>query len=182
MMFRNCRSPMLLRLACLILPLAMGPAAAADVLVFAAASLKPALDAILDTPKARGLGDVAVSYAASSQLARQIDHAAPAAIFISADTDWMDHLEQGGHVVSGTRSDLLHNALVLVAPEDSTVELAIGQGFDLVGALGADGRLAMGAPDQRAGRPLRQGCAGVARCLGSGRAPNCSCDACPRWH
>lgn len=126
--------------------LACGAAQAAEVLVFAAASLKPALDTILETPAARELGDITVSYAATSQLALQIDHAAPASIFISADPEWMDHVEQGGHLVSGTRSNLLGNALVLIAPQASTLKLAIGPGFDLEGALGPDGRLAMGEP------------------------------------
>lgn len=142
------RSVVLARLACLILPLVFATASAADdVLVFAAASLKPALDTILDTPAARAVGEVAVSYAATSQLARQIKHAAPASIFISADPDWMDQVEKDGHIIPGTRSNLLGNALVLIAPRASTLELAIAPGFDLAGALGKDARLAMGEPN-----------------------------------
>lgn len=139
--------PTLVRLVCLLLPLACGNAMAADVLVFAAASLKPALDTILETPAAGDLGEVAVSYAATSQLARQIDHGAPASLFVSADPEWMDHVEQGGHIVPGTRNNLLGNALVLIAPQASTIRLKIAPGFDLASALGADGRLAMGEPD-----------------------------------
>ena len=147
MTIRTGRSLILMRLACLLLPLSFGTAVAADVLVFAAASLKPALDTILETPAGRGLGEVAVSYAASSQLARQIDHAAPASIFISADPEWMDHVEKTGQIIPGTRSNLLGNALVLIAPQASTLELTIAPGFDLSGALGNRGRLAMGEPD-----------------------------------
>lgn len=146
----------LFRLACLVLTLAFSPAVAAEILVFAAASLKPALDTILETPEAQALGDISVSYAATSQLARQIEHAAPAALFISADPEWMDHVEREGRIVQGTRSDLLGNALVLVAPQSSTLELEIAPGFDLLGALGRDGRLAMGEPDSvPAGRYAR---------------------------
>lgn len=137
----------LIRLAWLLLPLASCSAAAADTLVFAAASLKPALDAILETPAARELGDVAVSYASSSQLARQIDYGAPASIFISADPEWMDQVERAGHVIPDTRSNLLGNALVLIAPAASPLELRIGPDTDLAGALGPDGKLAMGDPD-----------------------------------
>ncbi|MGB0135193.1 molybdate ABC transporter substrate-binding protein [Dokdonella sp.] len=146
MTIRPRRSIILTRLACLGLSLACGMVNAADVLVFAASSLKPALDTILETPAARALGNISVSYAATSQLARQIDHAAPASLFISADPDWMDHVEKGGHVVAGTRSNLLGNAIVLIAPAASPLELAIKPGFDLAGALGTDGRLAIGEP------------------------------------
>ena len=145
-MFRPARIRMLLVLAMAMTSLA--PASAATyVLVFAAASLKPALDTIIATPQAQAIGTIKASYAASSQLARQIGHGAPAAIFISADQDWMDYVERGGHVVANTRVNLLGNALVLVAPADSALELAIAPGFDLRGALGADGRLAIGEPN-----------------------------------
>lgn len=120
---------------------------AADVLIFAAASLKPALDTILQTPEVQAIGTVKASYAASSQLARQIESGAPAALFISADRDWMDHLAGQQLLVDDTRVDLLGNALVLVAPAGSTATLAIGPRFDLAGALGSDGRLAIGEPN-----------------------------------
>lgn len=120
---------------------------AADVLVFAAASLKPALDTILATPEARAIGDIKASYAASSQLARQIEGGAPAALFVSADRDWMDYASERGLIVASTRVDLLGNALVLVAPAGSNASLTIGPSFDLAGALGSDGRLAIGEPN-----------------------------------
>jgi molybdate transport system substrate-binding protein len=122
-------------------------ARADELLVFAAASLKPSLDRILATPEVAALGGAKASYAASSQLARQIEAGAPAALFISADQDWMDYVEQHKLVVDGTRANLLGNALVLVAPKDSTVKLDIGPGFKLAHALGKDGRLALGEPN-----------------------------------
>jgi molybdate transport system substrate-binding protein len=118
-----------------------------DLLVFAAASLKPALDEILATPSARAIGPIKASYAASSQLAHQIEAGAPAGLFISADQDWMNTVDEKNRIVRDTRVDLLGNALVLVAPKDSTTQRTIAPNFDLAGALGKDGRLAMGEPN-----------------------------------
>jgi molybdate transport system substrate-binding protein len=126
--------------------LATTPAIAQDLLVFAAASLTDALDAVIEEYRAQGGGAVVVSYASSSALARQIEEGAPADIFISASTDWMDYVEERGLIREGSRSDLLSNRLVLVAPRDSDATIEIGPGFDLVGALDG-GRLAMGDPD-----------------------------------
>lgn len=139
------RRPARLCLLALIffLPLAQ----AADVLVFAAASLKPALDPILASPAVAALGDVKASYAASSQLARQIEAGAPATVFISADEDWMDYLAERRLLAPGTRSDLLGNALVLIAPKGSNVRLELAPGVDLAAALGKDGRLALAEPN-----------------------------------
>lgn len=133
-------------LLALMLASASVEATASATLVFAAASLKPALDTILTSSQAQAIGEFSVSYAASSQLARQIVHGAPAALFISADEDWMDVVERSGRLVAGSRSDLLGNALVLIAPADSTLQLGIAPGFDLAGALGEDGRLAIAEP------------------------------------
>lgn len=127
----------------LLLPLG---ARADGLLVFAAASLKPALDGILATPDVRALGKIEVSYAASSQLARQIDAGAPAALFISADEEWMDWLAKRKRIAGQTRIDLLGNALVLIAPRDSSVQVALHPGVDLAAALGRDGRLALAEP------------------------------------
>lgn len=117
---------------------------AQELLVFAAASLKDGLDAaIVAYP-----GDAAIvaSYASSSTLARQIEQGAPADLFISANPQWMDHLEELGLIRDGTRADLLGNGLVLIAPAGSDLMLVVAPGFDLAGALG-DGHLAMGDPD-----------------------------------
>ena len=134
-------------LAGLCLAIVMPTAHAAKLLVFAAASLKPALDTLIASPEARSIADITVSYAASSQLARQIEHDAPAALFISADPEWMDYVEQRGKLVADSRSDLLGNALVLIAPNESSITLTITPGFDLAAALGSDGRLAIGEPN-----------------------------------
>jgi molybdate transport system substrate-binding protein len=131
---------------CLLAMLAVPQARAADqeVLVFAAASLKNALDDVIAAYGQDSGAKVTASYAASSALAKQIEQGAPAQLFISADLDWMDYLEQRHLIVDATRKNLLGNSLVLVAGRDSRQgEVAIGQGFDLAALLG-DGRLALG--------------------------------------
>lgn len=122
------------------------PAAAQDLLVFGAASLRDALDAVIGAYQSAGGGPVRASYASSSVLARQIEQGAPADLFISANPSWMDYLEEGSLIRADTRVDLLGNGLVLVAPSSQELELEIAPGFDLVAALGG-GRLAMGDPD-----------------------------------
>src|SRR5690606_140234 len=110
-------SALVLALA-LALPAAQ-PAAAADVLVFAAASMKTALDQVAEEFQAATGDSVTVSYAGSNALARQILEGAPADIFISASVEWMDAVEAGGEVAAGQRLDLLGNALVLIAHGDA---------------------------------------------------------------
>jgi molybdate transport system substrate-binding protein len=124
------------------------PAAAADkVTVFAAASMKTALDAA-NAAYAKQTGvQVTVSYAASSALAKQIEAGAPADVFISADQDWMNYLSERKLIKADSRSNLLGNAIVLVSAKDKAKPVEIKPGFDLAGLLGPDGRLAMGAVD-----------------------------------
>jgi molybdate transport system substrate-binding protein len=93
-----------------------------------------------------GKGKIVASYAASSDLARQIEHGAPADLFISADRQWADYLDQRGLLDRATRIDLLRNELVLIVPAASAASLAIAPGFKLAEALG-DSRLAVGDPD-----------------------------------
>ena len=111
--------------------------------VFAAASLKNALD---DTDaaftKATGV-KVTASYAASSALAKQIEQGAPADVFISADLQWMDYMAEHKLIKPDTRFNLLGNRLVLIAPTDSKLDnVTIAQGFDLA-KLAGDGRIAV---------------------------------------
>ena len=133
-----------------VLTLAAGtvPAAAQgrDVLVFAAASLKNALDEIAAQWQRESGKKAAISYAASNTLIKQIEQGAPADIFISADLDWMDYGQQKNLIKPDTRSNLLGNRLVLVAPKDSNISANIQPGFDLA-ALLKGGRLAMGNVD-----------------------------------
>lgn len=127
------------------------------VLVFAAASLKTALDAIATQWRTETGGRATISYAASSTLAKQIENGAPADLFISADLDWMDYLQRRQLIDPKTRIDLLGNSLVLIAKADSPAVVAIAPGFALAAMLG-DGHLAMGDPDAvPAGRYAKAG-------------------------
>ncbi|MDA7967272.1 molybdate ABC transporter substrate-binding protein [Ruegeria sp.] len=120
-------------------------AGAEGVLVFAAASLKTALDELASGFEQQTGQPVTVSYAASSVLARQIQLGAPADLFISANRDWMDVLQQGGLIDPASRVDLLGNGLVLIGAQGSA-GAEIGPGFDLQSRLGG-GFLAMALVD-----------------------------------
>jgi molybdate transport system substrate-binding protein len=122
------------------------PARAEDktLTVFAAASMKNALDDIDAAFTAKTGVKVSASYAASSTLAKQIEQGAPADIFVSADTDWMDYATSKKTINEPTRVNLLGNSIVLVAPKDSKIDnVAIGPGFDLA-KLAGDGKIATG--------------------------------------
>jgi molybdate transport system substrate-binding protein len=134
-------------LGLLALPFISVVAKAADITVFAAASLKNALDDAAKLYETKTGDKVVVSYAASSALAKQIEQGAPADIFFSADLDWMDYLEQKKLIDKPSRHTLLGNTLVLIAPKDSTVSLVIEKNFPLMQALGPDGKLAMASVD-----------------------------------
>jgi molybdate transport system substrate-binding protein len=121
-------------------------AGAGPLVVFAAASLTDALQEADAAFRSTNNTVVQESFAASSVLAKQIEAGAPADVFFSADQQWMDYLAQRDLLARGSRRDLLGNALVLIAPADSTLRLKIAPGLDLAGALGA-GKLAIGDPD-----------------------------------
>lgn len=135
-----------MRTALLALTLALPlPAAADEVVVFAAASLKTALDAVAADWQAATGHTVTISYAGSNVLAKQIIEGAPADIFVSAAADWMDEVERAGLTVPGSRADLLGNTLVLVAHGEAA-PVEIGPGLDLAGILGEE-KLAMALVD-----------------------------------
>jgi molybdate transport system substrate-binding protein len=126
--------------------LATFAAAAQDkpLLIFAAASLKTALDEVNMAYTAATGVKVTASYAASSALIRQIEQGAPANVFISADLDWMDYGAARKVIDDATRINLLGNRLVLIASKDSTLDhVAIAAGFDLAGLAG-NSRIATG--------------------------------------
>jgi len=137
--------PCLLVLACFTSTL-VPSAAAADVTVFAAASLKEAMDNQARRFETSTGNKVIVSYGASNALAKQIEAGAPADLFLSADLDWMDYLDQGHLLAPDTRVSLLRNTLVLIAPAASKSVLKIGPNFGLAAALGQE-KLAMANPD-----------------------------------
>ena len=112
--------------------------------VFAAASMKNALDEINAAYFARTGIKVTASYAASSVLAKQMEQGAPADVFVSADTDWMDYAIVKKTINEPTRVNLLGNSMVLIAAKDSKLDnVTIDQGFDLA-KLAGDGRIATG--------------------------------------
>src|SRR5437763_13982259 len=126
------------RFACCFVAVAMLsgfiPAAQAQhgtLTVFAAASMKSALDDVDAAFTAKTGIRIVASYAASSVLARQLEQGAPADVFVSADTDWMDYAIAAKTINAPTRVNLLGNTLVLIAPKDSKIDtVAIGPGFD----------------------------------------------------
>lgn len=126
------------RLSALLLLLWSWPATAQT--VFAAASLGSALEEL--APHYEGLQ---LSFAGSSTLAKQIEAGAPADIYFSANTEWMDYLQTRQLIEPDTRIDLLGNALVLIAPSDEVFPIRIEKNFAFAAAF--SGRLALGDPD-----------------------------------
>jgi molybdate transport system substrate-binding protein len=117
-------------------------AAFADVTVFAAASLTNALSDVGKAFEAAHKIPVKFSFASSSALAKQIEQGAPADVFASADTKWMDYLDGKGKIDHSTRSNLLGNTLVLIAPQSKGFPVTMKKGFDLAGAF--QGKLCTG--------------------------------------
>ncbi|MRG99551.1 molybdate ABC transporter substrate-binding protein [Xanthomonas sontii] len=135
----------LLCLCTLIVATAIAPVSAQTPLtVFAAASLKESLDEAGSAYQRASGTPVQVSYAASSTLARQVEQGAPADVFVSADQEWMDYLQQRKLIDPALRRDLLGNTLVLVAPAASKAQVDLRKPGALLVALGAQGRLAVG--------------------------------------
>lgn len=136
-------------------PMGGARAAPAPVTVFAAASLKNALDEVLGAYQAKTGVAARTSYGASSTLARQIEQGAPADLFISADAGWMDELQGKKLVVAATRRDVLSNHLALIAPGGSKVLVRIGKGAAFAAALAKalnGGRMAVAGPGVPAGK------------------------------
>ena len=109
--------------------------AAEPVVVFAAASLKTALDEVAKTYANNTSIGVTISYAGSSALARQVENGAPADIFISANSAWMDALGEQGLIVPESRRDLLGNRLVLIAPTANASNAQLADPDSIAGAL-----------------------------------------------
>ena len=136
-----------------------GPATR-PLMVFAAASLTEALDAVLAAFQAQTGIETQAAYAGSSQLARQIEQGAPADLFVSADAEWMDWLAARDLIDASARRDIAGNRLVLIAPTSgNTTPLDLTPGPELNGRvlerLG-DGRLATAEPEVPAGRYGRE--------------------------
>ncbi len=135
---------MLLR-TCLAWLILAAPAPAADLTVFAAASLRGAMDDIAAAWASETGGTLTLSFAGSSAIARQVQAGAPADLVILANTAWMDVLEDGGEIDPATRTDLLTNRLVLIgARPEPPVDL--GDGAAVLDRIG-EARLALALVD-----------------------------------
>ena len=133
--------------AFIFLSACQGTKASEDIIVFAAASTTNALTEIAELYETEGHGRAALSFASSSTLAKQIENGAPAAVFLSANTEWMDYLEDKKLLEAGSRLNLLGNRIVFVVPAGSAVEsLTVSPRLDLAALLGPDGLLAVGDP------------------------------------
>jgi molybdate transport system substrate-binding protein len=117
-----------------------------QILVFAAASLTDAIQDISAVYEKTAHVKVKSSFDSSSVLARQIEAGAPADVFFSADTAWMDYLQSRDLIQPTSRKNVLGNRLVLIAPAQSQIQLKIAPHFPLAAALG-NGHLATGDPD-----------------------------------
>lgn len=128
--------------------LAVAPvlSARADTTVFAAASTTNALNDLMAAYKAQTGKAVVASYAASSTLAKQVEQGAPASVFISANEQWMNYLAERNLIEPASRSNMLGNDLVLVAPKDAALSVLVTHETHLLPLLGADGRLSVGDP------------------------------------
>ena len=126
-----------------LLMLLWGSAAAgSQVVIFAAASLTEALEEILTKDQ---FGEVSLSFASSSSLARQIEAGAPADLYFCASSSWMDYLQARNLIAPKTRIDLLRNRLVLIAPRDEGFAVSLRPDFDFASAF--SGRIALADPD-----------------------------------
>lgn len=143
-------------LACLVLIATLGLGAcgqpkppssgAPSLTVFAAASLTDALGEVVGLYESRTSTRIITNFAASSTLAQQIKAGADADVFISADEKWMDELAASGHIVAGSRQDLLGNSLVLVAPKDKPFSARVASDFDFASSLPGVSRIAVADP------------------------------------
>lgn len=137
----------LVLVTCLLLAGAFADRTAAQdkrLIVFAAASLKDALDEVHGAYKQAKGGEIITSYAGSGALIKQIEQGAPAEVFISADLESMDYGSQKKAVQDATRINLLGNKLVLIAAADSKIgSITINSSFDLAGLAGK-GRITIG--------------------------------------
>ena len=126
--------------------IAPGMALAEDITVFAASSLKKALEAVAEDWAVESGHATSISFASSAALAQQIEAGAPADLFLSAAENWMDYLQDRERIVSGSRVDLWGNGLSLIAHDGKAMPFALAAGADLAGLIGGD-RLAMALVD-----------------------------------
>ncbi|HCG7306309.1 molybdate ABC transporter substrate-binding protein [Vibrio parahaemolyticus] len=134
--------------ACLaaILSISFSTNAATDLKVYAASSMTNAIDEIAQDFKEKYDVTVTPVYGGSSSIARQIINGAPADVFISANTKWMDYLVDEGVVDSDNVTNLVRNSLVLIAPQSSSLAVFNFADANAWEAALNGSRLALGNP------------------------------------
>lgn len=137
---------LLRRLMICLACLSAAPAMADQITVFAASSLKTALDHIATDWQKQTGNTATMSYDSSAKLAKQIEQGAPADLFISASREWMDTLSDAKLIQEASRKDILGNRLILIATDPALPQVNITQDFDLTGLVGGE-KLAMGLVD-----------------------------------
>ncbi len=142
----TCRAALLAALAVSTAFAWPGVVSAGEITVFAASSLKTALDAIAADWQTQTGNTVTISYDSSAKLAKQLQEGAPADVFISASRQWMDTLADGSLIKPDSRKNILGNTLILIAAGKGAAPVEIAPGFDLAGLLG-DGKLSMATVD-----------------------------------
>ena len=129
-----------------VLVLSLSPARAESLVVFAASSMTEAVGEAVSVYELETGADIVLSFTSSSVLAKQIEHGAPVGIYISANPDWMDYLQDLDLIVADSRHNLAQNRLAVIAPADGKAAVDLDDPQTLVAALGPDGRLAVGDP------------------------------------
>ncbi|ASZ49858.1 molybdate ABC transporter substrate-binding protein [Vibrio parahaemolyticus] len=134
--------------ACLaaILSISFSTNAATDLKVYAASSMTNAIDEIAQDFKEKYDVTVTPVYGGSSSIARQIINGAPADVFISANTKWMDYLVDEGVIDSDNVTNLVRNSLVLIAPQSSSLAVFNFADANAWEAALNGSRLALGHP------------------------------------
>ncbi|EGR1585459.1 molybdate ABC transporter substrate-binding protein [Vibrio parahaemolyticus] len=134
--------------ACLaaILSISFSTNAATDLKVYAASSMTNAIDEIAQDFKEKYDVTVTPVYGGSSSIARQIINGAPADVFISANTKWMDYLVDEGVIDSDNVTNLVRNSLVLIAPQSSSLAVFNFADANAWEAALTGSRLALGNP------------------------------------
>ncbi len=137
----------LLLLCLTVLGFSHAKATNAELTVFAAASTTNALTEIANLYETAGHGKIALSFGSSSTLAKQIENGAPADIFLSANTQWMDYLENKKMLLKGSRKDMLENSIVIIVPTQSPIKsIDISSKLDILALLGKEGLISVGDP------------------------------------
>lgn len=138
--------PLILILFLITVGVFSGNASAREIVVFAAASTVQVMTEISTSRNANSADSVRVIYGSSGALARQIETGAPADIFFSANTKWVDYLTSQKLARNETRKTVFRNRIVLITPTQNQTPVPFNPTSGVTASLGRDGRLAIGDP------------------------------------